>query len=103
MTQYQLNYSDVDGRLVRVFLPMFFGAFAAGGLWFLYLLVIYPPSMPLAVAAIGLVSIATTWLFGWLASACRGHLPTKRSGRLVAAPVKQRIRGERPNPAAPAL
>ncbi len=39
MTQRQLNYTDVDGRLVRIFLPMFFGAFAAGGLWFLYLLV----------------------------------------------------------------
>ena len=51
MTQCQLNYTDVDGRLVRIFLPMFFGAFAAGGLWFLYLLVAYPPSTPLAAAA----------------------------------------------------
>jgi hypothetical protein len=67
MTQCQLNYTDVDGRLVRIFLPMFFGAFAAGGLWFLYLLVAYPPSTPLAAAAIGLVLIAGTCLSGRLA------------------------------------
>jgi len=79
MTNYQMNYADADGRLVRAFLPMFFGAFAAAGLWFLYLLVIYPPSIPLAVVAVGLVSIATTWLFGWLA--LRVAVISRRSGR----------------------
>jgi hypothetical protein len=68
MSQYQLNYTDVDGRLVRIFLPVFFGAFAAGGLWFLYLLVVYPPSNPLAAAVIGLVVIAVIWSFGWLSA-----------------------------------
>ncbi len=79
MTQYQLNYTDVDGRLVRIFLQMLFGAIAAGGLWFLYLLVAYPPSTPLAAAAIGLVLIACTWLFGWLA--LRVAVISWRSGR----------------------
>jgi hypothetical protein len=79
MSQYQLNYTDVDGRLVRIFLPMLFGAFAAGGLWFLYLLVVYPPSTPLAAAAIGLVLIACIWLFGWLA--LRVAVISWRSGR----------------------
>ena len=79
MTDYRLNYTDVDGRLVRIFLPMFFGAFAAGGLWFLYLLVAYPPSTPLAAAAIGLVLIAGTWLSG--RQALRIGAISARSGR----------------------
>ncbi len=79
MSQYQLNYTDVDGRFVRIFLPMFFGAFAAGGLWFLYLLVAYPPSNPLATATIGLVVIAVVWAFGWLAA--RIGVIAWRSGR----------------------
>ena len=80
MTECQLNYTDVDGRLVRIFLPMFFGAFAAGGLWFLYLLVAYPPSTPLAAAAIGLVLIAGTCLSGRLALRIGAISCAKRSG-----------------------
>ena len=45
MTELRLNYTDVDGLLSRVFLPMFFGFFAGWGLWFLYLLVVHPPSV----------------------------------------------------------
>ncbi len=79
MTQCQLNYTDMDGRLVRIFLPMFFGAFAAGGLWFLYLLVVHPPPLPLAAAVIGLVLISVTWLFSWLT--VRVAVVCWRSGR----------------------
>jgi hypothetical protein len=79
MTQYQLNYTDVDGRLVRIFLPMFFGAFAAAGLWFLYLWVVHPPSIPLAAAMTGLVLTAITCLFSWLA--VRLAVACWRSGR----------------------
>lgn len=79
MNACQLNYTDVDGRLVRIFLPAFVGAFTAGGLWFLYLLVVYPPSIPLAAAMTGLVLIAVTWLFGWLA--VRLAVVSWRSGR----------------------
>lgn len=79
MTQRQLNYTDVDGRLVRIFLPMFFGAFAAGGLWFLYLLVVHSPSIPLAAAVTGLILVAVTWLFSWLA--VRVAVVSWRSGR----------------------
>ncbi len=79
MTQYQLNYTDVDGRLVRIFVPAFVGSFTAEGLWFLYLLVMYPPSTPLAAAAIGLVLITVIWLSGWLA--LRLAVVSWRSGR----------------------
>jgi hypothetical protein len=79
LTEYQLSYTDVDGRFARFFLPMFVGAFAAGGLWFLYLLVVYPPSAPLATAAIGLVLIVITWLSSRLA--LRLAVLSWRSGR----------------------
>ena len=79
MTEYQLNFTDVDGRLGRIVMSMFSGAFTAAGLWFLYLLVAYPPSMPLAVAAIGIVLVAWIWLSGWLT--VRIAVISRRSGR----------------------
>jgi len=36
-----LYHTDVDGRFVRVFLPVLFGVFAAGGLW----LFLFGPSL----------------------------------------------------------
>ena len=43
MTDYQLDHTDVDGRLLRTTLGMFIGGFAALCVWFLYLLVACPP------------------------------------------------------------
>lgn len=79
MTNYQLNYTKVDGLLTRIFLPMFFGGFAAGAMWFLYLLVVYPPSVPAGIVLAGIVLTTLTWLFTWLA--VRVAVTSWRSGR----------------------
>lgn len=79
MTELRLHYTDVDGLVGRIFLPAFFGAFAAAGVWFLYLLAAYPPSVPAGAALGGIVLVAITWLFGWLA--VRLAVMAWRSGR----------------------
>ena len=79
MSELRLHYTDVDGRFARIFLPMFFGGFAAAGAWFLFLLVVYPPSAPLGIALAAVVLTAITWLFGWLA--VRLAVLAWRSGR----------------------
>ena len=61
-----LYYTDVDGRLVRIFLPLLFGVFAAGGLWLLFLWVTALPSATMHVVMVGLVLWPGTLLFSWL-------------------------------------
>jgi hypothetical protein len=77
-----LHYTDMDGRAVRIFLPVLFGVFAALPLWLLFLAVnqllvfmglgltgppfedpsaTWPP-----VVAVGLVLFLGIWMFGWL-------------------------------------
>jgi len=79
VNELRLDYTDVDGRLSRIFLPMFFGFFAVWGLWFLYLLVVHPPSVVAGVVFGAIVLTLITWLFGWLA--LRIAVISWRSGR----------------------
>lgn len=66
MTELTIHYSDVDGRGGRIFLQLFSGAFAAGGLWFLYLFIAYPPSEPAGAALAWVLLTTFTWLATWL-------------------------------------
>lgn len=66
MSDFQLNYTDLDGKVTRIFLPMVVGGFAALGYWFLYCLVVYPPSVPAGVVLAAVVLTSLTWLFSWL-------------------------------------
>ncbi|RDH74044.1 hypothetical protein DVS77_33715 [Mycolicibacterium moriokaense] len=79
MTEWQLYYRDMDGRVVRICLPLFFGALAAAGLWFLFLLVVHPPSVLAGAVLAAVVLTAVTWLFGWLT--LRLATASWRSGR----------------------
>lgn len=79
MTQCQLNYTDVDGRPLRIFIPLLVGAFAAGPLLLLFRWVTNLPSATLPVALLGLGLIPTTWLMTWLA--LRLAVLSWRSGR----------------------
>lgn len=67
MTDMQIDFADVDGLLTRILLPTFFGGFAVWGLWFLYLLAVYPPTVIAGIVFGAVVLTALTWLFGWLA------------------------------------
>jgi hypothetical protein len=66
MNELRLHYSDVDGILARIFLPVFVGAFAVAGMWFLYSLVVHPPSTAVGTTVAGVVLVPITWLFSWL-------------------------------------
>jgi hypothetical protein len=74
-----LYHTDVDGRFVRVFLPVLFGVFAAGGLWLLFLWVTALPTATAHVVVVGLVLCPGTLLFSWLS--VRLTAAAWRSGR----------------------
>jgi len=61
-----LYYTDVDGRFIRIFLPVLFGVFATGGLWLQFLWVTELPSATVPVIAVGLILCPGTLLFSWL-------------------------------------
>jgi hypothetical protein len=75
----EVTCTDVDGLLARILMPTFFGGLAAGGAWFLYLLVAFPPTVVAGAVLAGLVLTTLTWLFGWLA--LRIAAMSWRSGR----------------------
>jgi hypothetical protein len=74
-----LYYTDVDGWLVRIFLPLLFGVFATGGLWLLFLWVTALPSATVPVVMVGLALSPGTLLFSWLTA--RLAVVAWRSGR----------------------
>ena len=79
MNELRLHYTDKDGRLVRIFVSLTFGAIAAGTLWPLFPWVVNLSSAPLPVVILGLALMPVAWLLTWLA--LRLTVLSLRSGR----------------------